>query len=281
MAVHLDNPSAHIEAVIDVALCAGTLVTSIREKGLQDVRRKSSAIDLQTEADVAAEKLIREELGALDSSLGFWGEESNKKPEETAFWIVDPIDGTNNFTMGLPLYAVNIALQDGPQTVVGVTVELPSRRVYWAAVGEGAYLRSADGSQQRLHVNQAGTLESAFLSTGFPYHRTEHADNNGAEHLHFLSRAQGIRCLGASAIELAYVAAGMLGGYWEGWLNPWDVAPGALLVREAGGRITNYEGDEWALDDRSVIATNGQAQVHQSLIAGIRTVRSQLTETRI
>ena len=206
MAINLVDPRRDLEAVVDVALRAGELVTRMREEGLQNIRRKSSASDLVTEADVAAEKLIREGLAALDASVGFWGEESNRRPDEIAFWVVDPIDGTNNYAMGLPLYAVNIGLQNGPDTVLGVTVELPARRIYWAVAGEGAYLRTQDGTEQRLHVNGSVNLENTFLTTGFPYHRAEHADNNSAEHLYFLSRAQGIRCLGASAIDLVFVA---------------------------------------------------------------------------
>lgn len=140
------NPNNYLEAVIDAALSAGELVTNMRAAGLHDVRTKSSAIDIVTEADVAAEKLIRERLTVLDPSLGFWGEESNRPPQEPAFWVVDPIDGTNNFAMGLPLFAVNIALHDGDQTLLGVTLELPAERLYWAVAGEGTYLRSADGT---------------------------------------------------------------------------------------------------------------------------------------
>ncbi len=173
-----------VDAVIDVALRAADLVLSMRAAGLQDVRTKSSASDIVTEADVAAEALIREQLAALAPALGFWGEESNRRPQESAFWVVDPIDGTNNFAMGMPLFAVNIALQDGPRTVIGVTVALPDRRIYWAAAGEGVYLRRPDGVEHRLLVSSADDLADVFLTTGFPYHRAENADNNSAELAH-------------------------------------------------------------------------------------------------
>ena len=171
------DPRELLEGVVDVALRAESLITSMRAEGLANVRTKSSASDLVTEADVAAEKLIRAGLAELEPSLGFWGEESNSRPQEPAFWIVDPIDGTNNYAMGLPLFAVNIALQDGPRTVLGVTVESPARRVFWAMAGEGAHVRSPDRSEQRLQVSGAETIADAFLTTGFPYHRTSHADN--------------------------------------------------------------------------------------------------------
>jgi myo-inositol-1(or 4)-monophosphatase len=267
-----------VNAVIDVGLHAADLVLAMRREGLQDVRSKSSASDIVTEADVASEKLIRTELSELDGSLGFWGEESNRQPDEPLFWIVDPIDGTNNFAMGLPLFAVNIALQNGPETVLGVTVALPDRRVYWAEAGRGAYLRYADGSEQRLVVRSAERLQDVFLTTGFPYHRAENADNNSAEHAYLLSRAQGIRCLGASAMDLAFVASGALGGYWEAWIKPWDAAPGALMVREAGGQVTTYAGDEWTLTDNTLVASNGRPGIHNTILDGIRSARAGLSD---
>ena len=130
-----------------------------------------------------------------------------------------------------------------------------------------------DGAEQRLHVSPADNLADVFLTTGFPYHRAENGQQQCGTAT-FLRRAQGIRCLGASAMDFAFVATGALGGYWEGWLKPWDAAPGALLVREAGGRVTNYDGDEWGLHDQTVVASNGQPRVHQALLDGVREARA-------
>lgn len=278
MSEDLPGTQVDVDAVIEVALRAADLVTEMRAQGLRSVRSKSSTIDIVTEADIASEKLIRRELSALDGTVGFWGEESNEQPQEPSFWIVDPIDGTNNFAMGIPHYAVNIALQDSIQTLLGVTIALPARRVYWAVAGEGAFLREPDGSEQPLRVNSAQELGGVFLTTGFPYHRAEHADNNSAEHTHFLTKAQGVRCLGASALDLVYVASGAFGGYWEAWIKPWDAAPGVLMIREAGGKVTKYGGEEWSLHDQTLIASNGQPRIHQALVDGIRAARSTLRE---
>src|SRR5207244_2211509 len=126
-----------------------------------------------------------------------------------------------------------------------------------------------DGSQSRLHVNQVAQLARALLTTGFPYHRAESPDNNSAEFNYFLIQAQGVRCMGSAALDLANVASGALAAFWEGWLNPWDVAPGALLLQEAGGLVTDYDGQPWRLTSRSVVASNGQPQLHRELLEGI------------
>ena len=268
-----------VNDVIEIAIHAGELVATMRAAGLQDIRNKSSASDIVTEADVASEKLLRAELAALGPSYGFWGEESNLPPDEAVYWIVDPIDGTNNFAMGLPLYAVNIALCDGPDAVLGVTLAMPSRTIYWSTTVGGAWQRAGNGRDQALHVSPATRLDQVFLTTGFPYHRAEHADNNSAEHTYMLSRAQGLRCLGSSAMDLVFVASGALGGYWEPWIKPWDAAPGALLIREAGGRVTNYDGDDWTLTDHTIVASNGQPDVHDGMLDAIRTARESLEES--
>lgn len=273
---HGTDPCENVDAVIAAATEAGKLTLAMRERGLQSVRSKSSGIDLVTEADVAAERLLRERLLALRSDGGFWGEESNQMPEEAAFWVVDPIDGTNNYAAGLPLYAVNIAWVEAGEIRLGVTLELPAQRVYWAVAGGGAYLRTAEGEERRLRVTETEELGQAILSTGFPYHRAEQEDNNSAEYVHLLCRAQGVRCLGSAALDLAFVASGWLSGYWEAWLQPWDAAPGALLVREAGGRVTTYEGAEWGLRDARLVASNGRPALHAALLEGVKAARRAL-----
>jgi myo-inositol-1(or 4)-monophosphatase len=267
-----------IETVIEVAQAAGHLILQMRSDGLRNVRSKASVIDLVTEADVAAEKLIRDRLYEKHAEIGFWGEESNQVPREELFWVVDPIDGTTNYANGLPFFAVNIALYGHNTGLLGVTLELPAWRVYWAQAGRGAYVREKSGKESRLSVNGVEELDAALLSTGFPYHRAEHSDNNGAEHTHFLARAQGVRCTGSAALDLVYVATGALAGYWESWLSPWDAAPGALLVREAGGRVSDYEGNEWTLTCNNLVASNGRKTLHQALVEGISQARTALTE---
>lgn len=270
------------EAIIAIVQQAGQLVTEMRQTGLHQVQSKSAVIDLVTEADLASEALLRKELLRLYPELGFWGEESNQPPTEEFFWLVDPIDGTTNFANDLPHYAVNVALCQGKNAILAVTLHLPVGHVYWAVAGQGAFLRTPDGHQQRLQVNDAQQLDRALVTTGFPYHRATSLDNNCAEFAYFLPRCQGVRCLGSAAIDLAFVASGALAAFWEGWLGPWDAAAGVLLVREAGGQVTDYQGNPWQLPGKTgLIASNGQPTLHDALFTGIQSVRSELTETRL
>jgi myo-inositol-1(or 4)-monophosphatase len=245
------------------------------------IASKSNMIDLVTEADLASEKLIHDELRSHYPDFGFWGEESNQAPSSDYFWVVDPIDGTTNFANGLPFFAVNIALNQGPTTLLGVTLELPARNLYFAQLGQGAYQRTPDGRDIRLQVNQVDSLSKAFLTTGFPYHRTEYEDNNLAEFGYFLTRSQGVRCMGMSAMDLMNVARGAFAGYWEAWLSPWDAAPGALMVREAGGQVTDYLGRPWQLTSRSLIASNGNPTLHTAMLTGIQKARQSIKTVKL
>lgn len=264
-----------------VAQQAGDLVLAMQASGLANIASKSNLIDLVTEADVASEKLIHNELQNHYPAFGFWGEESNQAPTTDYFWVVDPIDGTTNFANGLPYFAVNIALNQGPTTLLGVTLELPARKLYFARLGQGAYLRGTDGNDQPLLVNQTNSLSQAFLTTGFPYHRTDFEDNNLAEFGYFLTRSQGVRCMGSAAMDLVNVARGATSAYWEGWLSPWDAAPGVLIVREAGGQVTDYLGRPWQLTSRSLIASNRQPALHAALVTGIQTARKELQTIKL
>lgn len=270
------------EAIISVVRKAGQLVTNMRQAGLQQVQSKSVVIDLITEADLASEALLRKELQRLYPQVGFWGEESNQPPTEEFFWLVDPIDGTTNFANGIPHYAINVALCRETAALLAVTLHLPVGNLYWAVEGNGAFLRTPDGHQQRLQVNRAQQLNRALVATGFPYHRADSTDNNLVEFAYFLPRCQGVRCLGAAALDLAFVAQGLLAAFWEGWLGPWDAAAGVLLVKEAGGHVTDYQGNLWQLPGKlALVASNGQPALHEALLTGIQTARSQLTETRL
>lgn len=268
--------AATLTFVMSVAQQAGDLILSMQSGGLNNIASKSNKIDLVTEADVASERLIRTELQNRYPDFSFWGEESNEPPTSEYFWIVDPIDGTTNFANGVPYFAVNIALNQGPTTLIGVTLELPARQLFFARLGRGAYRRTPEGRDLPLQVNKSNSLHQAFLTTGFPYHRAEHEDNNLAEFGYFLTRSQGVRCMGSAAMDLVNVASGAVAGYWEGWLNAWDAAPGVLMVREAGGEVTDYQGAPWQISSRSLIASNGQPELHAALVGGIQTARQSV-----
>ncbi len=265
-----------LESVVDVACRAADLALEMQRAGLRQVRAKEIDIDLVTEADVASERLLRDALHQLAPQIDFWGEESNTPPDSDAFWLVDPIDGTVNFAHSLGYSAVNVALVREQEIVMAVTVQMPYRRVFLAERGKGTFLRDAQGEATPLHVNDTQTLRSALLATGFPYHTGTATDDNSAEFAWFSPRCLALRVMGAAALDIAQVASGTLAGFWEGWLSPWDAAAGALLVREAGGVVTDYAGAPWHFGSPGFVASNGH--IHDMLLEGIRTARTPLVE---
>lgn len=260
--------------LFELARQAGELALTMQQDGLRSIHSKSTPNDLVTEADLACETLIRDRLASLTPDFGFWGEESDEQPDEEYFWLVDPIDGTINFAAGVPWFGINIALIHREKTLFGLSLILPQFDLFWAQAGQGAFLRRQSGEQQRLQVSQASSLADALLTTGFPYHRAVNEDNNAAEFARIMPICRGVRRMGASSADLAYVSAGAFSAYWEGWIQPWDVAAGVLLVNEAGGLVTNYAGVPFRLTDHSIIASNGQPGVHESLLQAIQEARA-------
>lgn len=277
--MHIDQHD--VEHVIGVARQAGQLVLRMQQEGLSNIKSKTSAADLQTEADLASERLIRHALAELYPQVGLWGEESNTMPDTEYFWLVDPIDGTTNYAFGLDYNAVNIALQHRDDTLIGVTYQIHTGRVYHSRTGEGAFRRDANGQEIRLQVNAVGDLRRALIATGFPYHSGVSADNNTAEFARISTISGGVRCLGAAALDLAHVASGALCAFWEGWLNPWDAAPGVLFVREAGGRVTDYSGRDWGISGVPLVSSNGQPGIHDALLDAITQARTGLPESML
>lgn len=221
---------------------------------------KSNSIDIVTEADKAAETIIADALLTAYPEHHLIGEEGGGQgaPIETADyrWYVDPLDGTTNFSHGLPLFSVSIALTDRRNRPLVAIVYAPyMRELFVAIAGQGATFNG-----RAIRVSSADTLHASALATGFPYTRATDPDNNLAQWAALVPLIQGERRLGSAALDLAYVAAGRLEGFWELSLNPWDILAGILLVREAGGVVTDYTGDasDAMLRTRTnVIATNG------------------------
>jgi len=198
------------------------------------VQTKSSRIDLVTEVDKHSEEYLLGQIKAKYPGHAVLAEESGQDgPSGSEYrWIIDPLDGTTNYAQGLPMFAVSVALEYRKETVLGV-VYLPKLGLLFEAVrGEGAFLNG-----QRLAVGRKDNLRDSLLATGFPYDIAEHKDNNLEYFGRLVPKARGIRRIGSAAYDLANVAAGIIDGYWELNLQPWDVAAGMLLVEEAGGKI--------------------------------------------
>jgi myo-inositol-1(or 4)-monophosphatase len=227
---------------------------------------RKSALDLVTETDRAIERLISGRLLSAFPTHVVVGEEasasagpSRPAPDRYA-WYLDPIDGTTNFAHGHPHFAVSLALARGSELLLGIVAD-PLRAERFAAVrGGGATL---DGVP--IRVSGVPRLEDALLATGTPYDRRERADFYLAGIKAFMLRAQGIRRGGSAALDLCYVACGRVDAYWEWRLAPWDHAAGALIVREAGGRVTNAAGGDFDLFGDSTVASNGA--LHAEMLA--------------
>ncbi len=239
---------------VELAERSGAVLLDWSEKlQASDVGYKDVERDLVTKADLASEALILDGLREAFPGEAVLAEESGEHEGTTADgprWCVDPLDGTVNFVHGLPMYAVSIArLDEDGLPELGV-VHLPRLgETFHGFRGGGAWL-----DDRRLQVSAVTTTEDAVLATGFPYRRHLLADNNLANFDRMFLKQRGVRRMGSAAIDLAYVAAGRLGAYWELHLSPWDVAGGALLVQEAGGVVDTFRGGGDWMFGRNLLA---------------------------
>ena len=219
-------------------------------------------IDLVTEADLAAERLVIERVQSYFPRHGILAEESGttiRVGQESEWkWIVDPLDGTVNYSHGYPCFCVSIALERAGEIVLGVIYDPIRDEMFAAERGEGATLNG-----RRIHVSETNDLNCALLCTGFPYdvrERGEFARNFA----NFIMYAQAVRRDGSAALDLAYVACGRFDGFWEEGLRPWDVAAGVLLVEEGGGRVSHYDGARFDIYTPPIMASNGL--VHEAMM---------------
>ncbi|MBX2802124.1 MAG: inositol monophosphatase [Myxococcales bacterium] len=251
----------------DVAVAAAQAAAAIARDQVPTGVRRKGAVDLVTATDLACERAIRDVLAQHTPDVPVLGEEEGGAADAATRWVVDPLDGTTNYVHGVPHYGVSIALQVDGQTTVGVVADVPRGLVLQATRGQGAH---CDG--QPLRVSDVRTLDDALCASGFPYDRRDRLDALLAPVRAVLQRMQGLRRMGAASLDLAFVAAGHFDAYFEVDLRPWDVAAGALLVEEAGGRVTPVPGRD--LDRRpSPVASNGW--IHEALLALI-SARSNL-----
>jgi myo-inositol-1(or 4)-monophosphatase len=239
-----------------------------------DIRSKATSRDLVTEWDLRTEETIRRVLRERERGIPILGEEGGLGAEGGGAgapaglrWLVDPIDGTVNFAHGLPIWSIAIALEDAGDVLVGV-VAAPALGWWFEAVRGGG---ARDGNGAALRVSATPRLEEAMLATGFPYDVATNPDNNLAEWDHLYRRAGTCRRLGCASLDLCLVGCGWFDGYWERQLCAWDLAAGALVVREAGGTVTDTRGGTFDPHTGEVAATNGA--IHEELIAELGRVR--------
>lgn len=243
-----------------IAREAGALLREFYHRGVRTEYKGD--VDLVTEADRASEQLIVSRLTAAFPTHGIYGEEGTRTGLESEFrWYVDPLDGTTNFAHSFPVFCVVLGCerrsaglapdQDG-EMVAGVIYDPLRDEMFTAARGYGSFLNG-----EPIHVSRAAKLQESLIATGFPSHK-RHRSPNVHFYQEFTLRSHGVRRAGSAALDLAYVACGRIDGYWEFKLNPWDTSAGYLLVEEAGGKVTHFDGSKFTLDSRECFATNGK-----------------------
>ncbi|WP_414901637.1 inositol monophosphatase family protein [Sphingomonas flavalba] len=222
-----------------------------------DVRHKNGPADPFSEADLRAEETVRSMLEQAAPDYGFLGEEGGLREgrDKRHVWIVDPLDGTANFLIGLPIFAVNIALARDGEVIAGVTHVPAQNETFRAETGGGAWL-----NDQRIQVSRRSEMVKAILSVGIPFAGKPRHQQFVTEMERLTPRVAGIRRLGAGAVDMAYVACGRFDAYWEQSVSAWDMAAGVVIVREAGGVVTNTAGTALDLSGGTVLATTPQIQ---------------------
>src|SRR5262245_5713471 len=230
---------------------------------------KKSTIDLVTEVDVAVERRFRALIAERFPDHQILAEEFGgaAAAPDGPCWVFDPIDGTTNFAHGLPIFCASLALEVDGVAEVAAVYDPTRKELFTAERGGGAFLNG-----RPLRVSSAARLVDAMLVTGFPYDVHGRVDEIVGLFGAFVGRARAVRRLGSAALDLCYVAAGRLDGFWETDLKAWDIAGGALIVAEAGGRVTNTDGEPFASRGGHVLATN--RQLHDAMLDVIRTFRT-------
>jgi myo-inositol-1(or 4)-monophosphatase len=245
--------SAILNVMVQAAMKAGrSLARDFGEVQNLQVSLKGPG-DFVSQADHKAEEIIHTELSRARPGYAFLMEERGvvSGEDDQHRWIVDPLDGTTNFLHGLPIFSISMALERQGQIVAGVIYNPAMDELYTAERGGGAFM-----NDRRLRVAGRTKLTDTIIGTGVPHLGRGHHGNYLVELRNVMAEVSGVRRLGSAALDLAYVAAGRCDGYWERRLNPWDVAAGLLLVREAGGFVGTIEGDGNPLTDGSVAASN-------------------------
>ena len=248
---------------VKAARRAGDIINRAAENIEQLKIQHKTKNDLVSEVDHAAEAEIINSLQKTYPDHAFLAEESGRIGESDYEWIIDPIDGTTNFLHGFPVYAVSIALAYKKQLQVAVVYDPCRNDLFTASRGSGAYL-----NEKRIRVSKRDKLIDCLIGTGFPFRANSDVDSYGEMFKALALKTAGIRRPGAAALDLANVAAGRLDGFWEIGLSPWDMAAGALLIKEAGGLVGDLDGDSQYMDSGKIVA--GNPKIFAQLLSTLR-----------
>ena len=222
------------------------------------------AVNLVTEMDLLSEKLIVAEIRKIYPKHSILAEEKTNRQEDSPYrWVIDPLDGTTNYAHGYPIFCVSIGLEKDGAIILGVVYDPSRNELFVGEKGKGAHLNG-----RRIHVSPTPKLSQSLLATGFPYDLRESPVNNFDHFQNFAMRSHAVRRAGSAALDLCYVSAGRFDGFWEMKLGPWDLAAGSLIVREAGGKVTDFQGHPIHLDGKYVLASNGK--IHGEMIRALK-----------
>jgi myo-inositol-1(or 4)-monophosphatase len=264
----------YLATATEIVVRAGDIQMARRESGFRV--DKKGEIDLVTEVDLECERMCRAVIAERFPDHDILAEELSSGPGEVARaryrWVFDPLDGTTNYAHGLPIFCSSLALEIDGQAEVGAVYDPTRRELFTAERGQGASLNAAP-----LKVSGTTQLLDALLVTGFPYDVHNRAPDLVGLFAAFLERARAVRRLGSAALDLCYVAAGRFEAFWEQHLKPWDVSAGALIVAEAGGRVTGMDGTSFDPVAAHLVASNGH--VHEQMLEIINQHRRASTRS--
>jgi myo-inositol-1(or 4)-monophosphatase len=246
------------QVAILAAKKAGLLLK--RRLGQERQVKYKGAVNLVTEMDLLSEKVIVSEIRKRYPNHSLLAEEKTNLQENSPYrWIIDPLDGTTNYAHGFPVFSISIALEEAGEVILGVVYDPTRDELFVGKKGKGTRLNG-----RKVHVSSTPNLSQSLLATGFPYDLRETPADNFDHFQNFALRVHAVRRAGSAALDLCYVAAGRFDGFWELRLGPWDMAAGSLIVREAGGKITDFLGNPISLDGKHVVASNGK--IHRQMI---------------
>ena len=248
-----------LSVATDAARHGGAVLTECMRNGFHIELKQT--INLVTNADHQAEQQIIDVIHAAFPDHPVLAEERglSKHSPSRYKWVIDPLDGTTNFAHGFPAYCVSIGVECDGRGIIGVVYDPTRDELFTAQMGQGAYLNGLP-----ISVSTTNHLDRALLVTGFAYNIRETTNNNLNHFARFVLKVQGLRRTGTAALDLCYVAAGRFDGFWEVTLNPWDMAAGVVILREAGGRVTDFKGAPHSIYGQELVASNGS--IHQAML---------------
>lgn len=248
-------------SVCEICKEVGAFIAQERESFNESlVKMKGTKVhDLVTHVDLESEKRLIVSLGKILPNAGFITEETNNKYKDGLNWIIDPIDGTTNFVQGVPHYCISVALVDGKEHLIGVVYDVANRDMYYTWQGASSFC-----NEKQIRVSAKNQLTDALIATGFSVKDNSRLNQNLALLKLWIEQTRGIRRLGSAALDLCYVASGVFDVFYETNLSAWDVAAGALIVKNAGGSVSDFSNQDEYLFGSEILATNGK--IHQAII---------------